>query len=93
MGNPDSVQVLTTQEDGSVGVYRLSGVVLPRRRACRSRFTAREGTLVYDLTRDEIRGAKRDDAGLEPLPIPDEPPRRLARRGRLHRGRSAASAP
>ena len=27
VGTPDSVQVLTTQEDGSCGVYRLSGVV------------------------------------------------------------------
>ena len=27
VGTPDSVQVLTTQEDGSCGIYRLSGVV------------------------------------------------------------------
>ena len=29
-----------------------------------------EGTIVYDLARDEIRGARRKDPGLKPLPIP-----------------------
>ena len=69
VGNPDSVQVLTTQEDGSVGVYRLSGVLHAGPGMSVSLYGS-EGTIVYDLTRDEIRGAKRTDAGLEPLPIP-----------------------
>jgi predicted dehydrogenase len=69
VGNPDSVQVLTTQEDGSIGVYRLSGVLYHGPGMSIS-FYGSEGTLVYDLSRDEIRGAKRTDTALEPLPIP-----------------------
>ncbi len=69
VGNPDSVQVLTTQEDGSVGVYRLSGV-LHHGPGMSVALYGSDGTIVYDLTRDEIRGAKRTDAALEPLPIP-----------------------
>ncbi len=30
-----------------------------------------EGTLIYDLLRDEIRGARRQDSELKPMPIPD----------------------
>ena len=30
-----------------------------------------EGTLIYDLLRDEIRGARRQDSELQPMPIPD----------------------
>jgi predicted dehydrogenase len=69
VGNPDSVQVLTTQEDGSCGVYRLSGLVYHDTGMGIALYGS-EGTLVYDLARDEIRGARRADAALEPLPIP-----------------------
>ena len=70
VGTPDSVQVLTTQEDGSCGVYRLSGVVWHENSMAVSLYGS-EGTLVYDLKRDEIRGARRTDAAMHPLPIPD----------------------
>ncbi len=69
VGNPDSVQVLTTQEDGSVGVYRLSGVLWHGPGMSIALYGS-EGTLIYDLIRDEIRGAKRTDPALELLPIP-----------------------
>jgi predicted dehydrogenase len=69
VGTPDSVQVLTTQEDGSIGVYRLSGVVYHGPGLGVTLYGS-EGTLVYDLTRDEILGARRGDPALEPLPIP-----------------------
>jgi predicted dehydrogenase len=70
VGTPDSVQVITTQEDGSSGVYRLSGVVW-HDNAMAIALYGSEGTLIYDLLRDEIRGAQRGDAGLRVLPIPD----------------------
>ncbi len=87
VGTPDSVQVLTTQEDGSIGVYRLSGV-LHHAPGLGVTLYGSEGTLKYDLTRDEIRGAKRSAAALAPLPIPDESARRLASRGGFHRRHS-----
>lgn len=70
VGTPDSVQVLTTQEDGSCGVYRLSGVVW-HENAMAVALYGSEGTLIYDLNRDEIRGARRTDAAIGPLPIPE----------------------
>jgi predicted dehydrogenase len=69
VGNPDSVQVITSHEDGSSGVYRLSGV-LHHPPGLSVALYGSEGTLVYDLTRDEIRGGKRGASGLEPLSIP-----------------------
>ena len=71
VGTPDSVQVLTIQEDGSCGIYRFSGVVW-QTRALGIALYGSEGTLIYDLTRDEIAGARRDEPALLPLPIPDE---------------------
>ncbi len=70
VGTADSVQVLTTQEDGSCGVYRLSGVVW-HDNAMGVALYGSEGTLIYDLMRDEIRGARRTDEVLRLLPIPD----------------------
>jgi len=69
VGTPDSVQVLTTQHDGSQGVYRFSGVLWHERSMSVALYGA-DGTLIYDLLRDEIRGAKRG-AALHQLPIPD----------------------
>lgn len=69
VGTPDSVQVLTTQEDGSVGVYRLSGVV-HHGPGLGVALYGSEGTLVYDLTRDVIRGARRGEPALAPLAVP-----------------------
>ena len=54
VGTPDSIQVLTTQEDGSCGIYRLSGVVW-HEKAMSVALYGSEGTLIYDLLRDEIR--------------------------------------
>jgi predicted dehydrogenase len=70
VGTPDSVQVLTTQPDGSCGVYRFSGVVWNDSSMAIALYGDR-GTLIYDLLRDEIRGAKRKAAGLEVIPIPE----------------------
>ena len=71
VGTPDSVHVLTTQEDGSSGVYRLSAV-LWHEQAMSAALYGSEGTLIYDFLRDEIRGARRTDEALNVLPIPDE---------------------
>ena len=69
VGTPDSVQVLTAHEGGACGTYRLSGVVWHDTGMSVSLYGS-DGTLIYDLTRDEIRGAKRGSA-LEVMPIPD----------------------
>jgi predicted dehydrogenase len=70
VGTPDSVQVLSTQEDGSCGVYRLSGVVW-HDNAMGVALYGSEGTLIYDLARDEIRGARRKDEVLRLHSIPE----------------------
>jgi predicted dehydrogenase len=70
VGTPDSVQVITTQEDGSSGTYRFSAVVWHNTSMGVALYGS-EGTLIYDLLRDEIRGARRHDADLQPMPIPD----------------------
>ncbi len=71
VGIADSVQVLTVHEDNSIGTYRLSGVV---RHNVGNRVTlyGSGGTLVYDLTRDEILAASDEEAELHPLAIPDD---------------------
>ena len=69
VGTADSVQVLTTQEDGSVGVYRLSGVV-HHGPGLNIALYGSQGTIVYDLTRDEILGGRRSDEALAPMSIP-----------------------
>lgn len=71
VGTPDSIQVMTTQEGGSTGVYRLSGVVWHDVGNKVALYGSR-GTLVYDLTHDVILGAKSSDRSLEPIPVPDE---------------------
>jgi predicted dehydrogenase len=70
VGTPDSVQVLTTQEDGSCGTYRLSGVAWHEQSMGVALYGS-EGTLVYDLATEEIKGARRGDEALVPLPIPE----------------------
>lgn len=71
VGTPDSVQVISNQEDGSVGVYRISGV-LWHERGNRIALYGSAGTLVYDLTRDEILVGKAGEDALRPLSIPDD---------------------
>jgi predicted dehydrogenase len=70
VGTPDSVQVITTQEDGSSGNYRLSGVVWNDTSMGVTLYGS-DGTIAYDLLRDEIAGARRKDAELRPMPISD----------------------
>ena len=71
VGTPDSVQVLTTQEDGSCGVYRLSGVVWHENSMAVALYGS-EGTLIYDLTRDEIHGRSTQGQGPgSSCPIPE----------------------
>jgi predicted dehydrogenase len=70
VGTPDSVQVLTTQEDGSCGVYRLSGVVWHDTGMSIGIYGS-EGSLLYDLTHDLIRGGRRGEPA-EILAIPPE---------------------
>ncbi|MDR3638457.1 MAG: Gfo/Idh/MocA family oxidoreductase [Isosphaeraceae bacterium] len=70
VGTPDSVQVLTAHEGGACGTYRFSGVVC-HGTGMGVALHGSDGTLVYDLVRDEIRGAKRG-APLEAMPVPDD---------------------
>jgi predicted dehydrogenase len=71
VGTPDSIQILTTQEDGSIGVYRLSGLVW-HDRAMSVALYGSAGTIIYDLLRDEVRAARCSDDGLQVLPVPEE---------------------
>ncbi|WP_165231416.1 Gfo/Idh/MocA family protein [Aquisphaera insulae] len=71
VGTPDSIQVLTTQEGGSVGVYRISGVSW-HDPTMTITLVGSEGTIVYDLLQDEIRAARSRETDLKPLPIPAE---------------------
>ncbi|MFO0907641.1 MAG: Gfo/Idh/MocA family oxidoreductase [Isosphaeraceae bacterium] len=71
VGTPDSVQILTTQDDGSIGIYRISGVVHHGPGLGVTLFGS-DGTLSYDLSRDIITGARHDDPEIDVLPIPDE---------------------
>jgi predicted dehydrogenase len=71
VGTADSVQVLTVQEDGSVGVYRLSGVVWHENSMGIALYGS-HGTLIYDLVHDEIRGGQSHEKELRVLPIPDD---------------------
>ena len=71
VGTPDSVQVLTTQDDGSQGVYRLSGVVW-HEAAMGIALYGSKGTIRYDFAREEIWGGRKYDEGLQLLTIPDE---------------------
>jgi predicted dehydrogenase len=71
VGAPDSLQVLTTQEDGSSGIYRLSAVLWHEKTMSAALYGS-EGTLIYDFVRDEIHGARRSDSELQVLSIPEE---------------------
>jgi predicted dehydrogenase len=70
VGTADSVQVLTSYQGGARGTYRLSGVVLHSKGSSVALFGS-EGTLVYDLKRDELRGARRIETDLRSIPIPE----------------------
>jgi len=70
VGTPDSVQVLTTHEDGSVGVYRLSAVTCGGR-SMSVALHGSDGSIYYDLLTDEIRGVRRGEDAPRVLPIPE----------------------
>jgi hypothetical protein len=53
-----------------VGIYRLSGVV-HHGSGLGITLYGSEGTLSYNLTRDELTGGRRDDPALNPMPIPE----------------------
>jgi predicted dehydrogenase len=71
VGTSDSIQVITDQKDGSVGLYRMSGV-LWHNLGMGIALHGSGGTLMYDFERDEIRGAKAREHDLKPIAIPDE---------------------
>ena len=71
VGTPDSVQVLTSHEDGSRGTYRLSAVIW-HPPALSIELYGSEGSIVYDLIRDEIKAAKRSSKELISMPIPED---------------------
>ena len=70
VGTADSVQALTTQEDGSVGVYRFSGVVRHEPEMAVTLYGS-EGTLRYDFAREEVYMAIGNEAQLTLRPIPE----------------------
>jgi predicted dehydrogenase len=66
VGTPDSVQVLTTLENGARAVYQLSGAT-PFGQAMGIHLYGSDGVLHYDLAADRIRGASRR-RGAQPGP-------------------------
>ena len=70
VGTADSVQALTTQEDGSVGVYRFSGVVRHGPEMSVTLYGS-NGTLRYDFAREEVYLAVSNEPDLTPRPIPE----------------------
>lgn len=65
----ESLAISAELANGAVGSYRFSGVTLhPPANAIR--LYGSEGTIQYDLTTDEITGARRGDAALSPIPVP-----------------------
>ncbi|AMV38745.1 1,5-anhydro-D-fructose reductase [Planctomyces sp. SH-PL62] len=71
VGTPDSVQVLTTHEDDSVGIYRLSAVI-GGGRSMSVALHGSEGSLFYDFVKEEIRGIRRGQEAPRVLAIPKE---------------------
>jgi predicted dehydrogenase len=61
---------LTTHGDGSIGVYRLSGVV-HHGPGLGVELYGSEGTITYDLSRDEIRAGRRGEPELQNVEIPE----------------------
>ena len=68
VGTADSVQVITHYKGGGSGSYRLSAVLWHKPGTTVALFGS-AGTLIYDLDRDEIRGASLSHAQLEPISI------------------------
>ncbi len=69
VGTPDSVHVITSHEDGSVGTFRCSGVVRQGSEMCAILYGS-GGTLRYDFATDSVLLAASVDSELSPTPIP-----------------------
>jgi predicted dehydrogenase len=69
VGTADSIQVIVGYQGGARGTYRLSGVLWHESGSSVALFGS-EGTLIYDLKRDELRGARRGEPEPRPIPIP-----------------------
>lgn len=71
---PESVNVIAELHNGAVGVYCINGVSA-HGPADRLAVYGTEGTLVYHFNTDEsaewIEGARREQPGLRPIPIPE----------------------
>jgi predicted dehydrogenase len=70
VGTADSVQAIVEFEGGAVGTFRLSGVLWHDHGNTIALY-GRSGSLIYDLSRDELRGGPAR-ADLQPLSIPEE---------------------
>jgi predicted dehydrogenase len=68
---PESVAIAAELVSGAVGSYHFSGVArfAPHNTI---QIYGSEGTLLYDLETEEIRGARVGDTGLAPIPISPE---------------------
>ncbi|MCZ6633635.1 MAG: Gfo/Idh/MocA family oxidoreductase [bacterium] len=68
---PDMIHAMGKMENGAQAVFLFSGVA---RFGEGSRIEAygSEGTLIYDLDNDTVRGGKAGDDGLKELPIPED---------------------
>src|SRR5262249_62270545 len=75
VGTADSVQALTMQEDGSAGVYRLSGVVW-HNTGMEIALYGSGGALIYHPPPDRNPGAPAHGRGVEGPPPPRAPPGR-----------------
>jgi predicted dehydrogenase len=67
---PDSIAIAAELENGAVAAYHFSGVArfAPHNRI---ELYGSEGTLLYDLETDEIRGARAGDPAPRIIPIPE----------------------
>ena len=85
VGTPDSVQVLTTHEGGASRQLSAQRSVWHENRMGIAMYGS-EGTLIYELTRDEIDRRPPQGSRTPGAADPREASRRLAGRGRLRRG-------
>ncbi len=70
VGTPDSVQALVTYEGGATGTFRVSGLARHGEESHVVLFGS-DGTIRYDLRRDEIFVGRAGDPGLAAWPIPE----------------------
>ena len=68
---PESVAICAELENGALAHYFFSGVARHSGHSMVEAYGS-EGTLIYDMTTDEIKGARAGEKGLQPIPIPPE---------------------